>query len=794
MKRTSFFSFLLTLSLLIGATSPQKSEAWDFVAHCRALLKKRSFVVRKDSGREGLRLAALQGPFTKDNPLHVMIIDGGHPDPTHQDFLDAEGQSILREVTEQVMNQNLDRPVSWDPANEPEKKPHDLNSHRARFVSWWIGLWKHTEVGKTVDRAFRIRSLLFVTAVAAAYQSFTSDVTFGHSAQEILIGSGWESVIWWPTYLLLVKKVPLLADLKTAILRSKQVHSTHVTGTIGRGFEGMRDRIQVHTADMHLVGGIEPNSPAYLPGLISNNPRVRDLWYRIEGSLRKFRQRSNAFETEAKHFLETFFDLNHAYYANLAQHINKNNIRAVNMSYGIGRTRLIEAFLDLYRKHYGINAAAAFELSSYIAKTLAEGYKELFRACPNTAFFIAAGNDGSSVLDGESVFENIDESNVFVSAAATNGFELAEFSSFGHSDPKSAPVDSAGFGVDQVSSLPGGWEGPLSGTSMASPNNMLLFTYLIAADPSLTIQEALQILRRGSLHTESLRTEVHSGGVTVSELVLAEYLLHQIKKHGHLADFEIPPFLHVDPTLLKRAERPTNFAPASEGNGKDDDFSADTKGDPAAQTIFQNLKRIPAKVHEIDPLVVAHEFLIPILEGYLDHLNGVQSSQPATGIQWSEENVRLYLELISSYQVFAQRKLVPYFISEPGTVANSNMTLDLPAITEPFAAFVERTLQPLTERSYIQRLRNEDVFRLLAHTRYGPIPTQEELEGLMRTLIKTGITLHYLRATYTRIGIILEMRGVKGAREFTNHLLERSAHFVESAEAGDPTQPVAEAG
>ena len=89
--------------------------------------------------------------FVKNpRPVSVMIIDGGHPDSEHPDFANSKGESVVVNVPRLLIEGELQRPFGHDLNTELNElknasKP-DLNSWRARFVSWWSHYTKTSKV------------------------------------------------------------------------------------------------------------------------------------------------------------------------------------------------------------------------------------------------------------------------------------------------------------------------------------------------------------------------------------------------------------------------------------------------------------------------------------------------------------------------------------------------------------------------------------------------------------------------------------------------------------------------
>lgn len=484
--------------------------------------------------------------------IHVMVIDGDNPDWAHPWFYDQDGHSVIRPVDPFYIHEGL--PYRADPISPLE--PYHLELTQEQLLKHWAARfhlgWTDSALGKFIHYVTEWKRLAAMSFVVAAGMQWWAHPDMPWT--DILSaskGPAWNYFI--NTWILkgIVPVTPYLWFLVTYPVRrwmsknpdaidpkynipmimyrtSGMRHATHVTGTIVGNGESeqvtLKKDLVVHTLSFSELG-------------------LSDSSFQI-GPLRQLRQfirkgekiadqahgpRSAASRRSVRDFLEEYASLQRVYFVKLVKYINENNIRAANMSYGADSMGLRKALAAYFRSRDALNLGGAEKVGEFLARLQNESYQYLFRNCPNTAFFIAAGNDASPVHRSTELFTAIDEPNVFVGGAADKNLRMAFFSNYSEQ-----LTDSFGFGMDQHSSLPKGRQGRLSGTSMASPHLMSLDVMLLRLDPTLSIAERFSILRSGSVKVAELAEASNSHGFSVPHLVVAQYLLHKIKKRGHL--------------------------------------------------------------------------------------------------------------------------------------------------------------------------------------------------------------------------------------------------------------------
>lgn len=171
----------------------------------------------------------------------------------------------------------------------------------------------------------------------------------------------------------------------------------------------------------------------------------------------------------------------------IANYIRAHNIRVVNASLGFGRDYVADALRheqELYANDAEVQARA-----DVVHAHREETWRQVFAACPETLFVVAAGNSNRDVMEYGEVPANVERDNVLVVGAVDS---YGQWAAFTNSNPEQVRVFD--FGVAVPSLIPNGSTMPLSGTSMASPNVANLATKLFSLDGNLTPARAIAII------------------------------------------------------------------------------------------------------------------------------------------------------------------------------------------------------------------------------------------------------------------------------------------------------------
>ncbi|NOZ87861.1 MAG: S8 family serine peptidase [Deltaproteobacteria bacterium] len=171
----------------------------------------------------------------------------------------------------------------------------------------------------------------------------------------------------------------------------------------------------------------------------------------------------------------------------IADFINKKKIRIVSASLGFSKD-YVKAELRKETGKYKTEAAVD-ERAELIQRFRWMYWDYVFRHCPNTVFFIAAGNDNEDVKEYDVVAAGIDAPNMIVVGAVDKYGRWATFTNSNHDLVKVFEL-----GVAAESYLPDGSRLPLSGTSMATPNAAQTAGKMLAVNPRLTPEQIKRIL------------------------------------------------------------------------------------------------------------------------------------------------------------------------------------------------------------------------------------------------------------------------------------------------------------
>ena len=198
-----------------------------------------------------------------------------------------------------------------------------------------------------------------------------------------------------------------------------------------------------------------------------------------------------------------------AAFQQVGDYFRTKNVRVVNMSWGDDVT---EIELWLTKTSAEKDPEARKQFAQTIFKIWREAIDGAIRSAPATLFVCAAGNANNDTAFTEDVPASLHLPNVIAVGAVDQAGEETSFTGYGDT----VVVDANGFQVESY--VPGGTKLKFSGTSMSSPNVVNLAAKLIALDPSLTPEQTIALIKRGSDHSEDGRRNLINPKATVALL------------------------------------------------------------------------------------------------------------------------------------------------------------------------------------------------------------------------------------------------------------------------------------
>lgn len=195
----------------------------------------------------------------------------------------------------------------------------------------------------------------------------------------------------------------------------------------------------------------------------------------------------------------------------IGQYLQRENVQVANCSYGFGYPQASEVAKSLLSKLFVFSPSKKDidEVARVFINTMNEKQEQYYiKSAPKTLFVFAAGNDG---LDNDvypTAPNNISADNLIAVAATEGMTKLASFSNYGLKT-----VDVAAPGVEILSSIPGGGEFKVSGTSQAAPYVSNVASRISEINPKLSPREIKEILIGTVTKMPFLKGKVRSEGM-----------------------------------------------------------------------------------------------------------------------------------------------------------------------------------------------------------------------------------------------------------------------------------------
>jgi subtilisin family serine protease len=180
----------------------------------------------------------------------------------------------------------------------------------------------------------------------------------------------------------------------------------------------------------------------------------------------------------------------------MADYFRSRHVRVVNMSWG-DEPQEFEHWIS--KTGGGADPAVRKQRAAELFAIWRQAIETAIQSAPRTLFITAAGNSDSNPGFMEDVPASLRLPNLLTVGAVNQAGDETSFTSSG----EVVAVHADGYHVESF--VPGGERLKLSGTSMASPNVVNLAAKLFALDPSLTPEQVIELIRRGSTASEDGR-------------------------------------------------------------------------------------------------------------------------------------------------------------------------------------------------------------------------------------------------------------------------------------------------
>lgn len=195
-------------------------------------------------------------------------------------------------------------------------------------------------------------------------------------------------------------------------------------------------------------------------------------------------------------------------------YLKSNNVRVANGSFGTPYEAVINRFLAM--RAYRMSMSEIKYISKLYQKELLKKQEETLQLSKETLFVFAAGNSG---YDNDSrIFTpaNVNIDNALTVAATIDRDALPKFSCYGH---KTVHVAAPGVGI--ISSVPGNYIMPMTGTSQAAPYVSRVASQIIMVNSALSSYEVKKILISTVDKKDYLKGKVSSGGIVNDQRAIA---------------------------------------------------------------------------------------------------------------------------------------------------------------------------------------------------------------------------------------------------------------------------------
>lgn len=179
----------------------------------------------------------------------------------------------------------------------------------------------------------------------------------------------------------------------------------------------------------------------------------------------------------------------------ISDYFRTRNVRVVNMSWSDDPQ---EFELWLSKTGGGTDPAERKRGAQELYAVWHAAVASAIRNAPDTLFVCAAGNADSDASFQQAVQAGLRLPNLITVGAVNQAGDETSFTSYG----ETVVVHANGYEVESY--LPGGTRMKLSGTSMASPNVANLAAKLFTLDPTLTLPQVIELIRKSATTADEI--------------------------------------------------------------------------------------------------------------------------------------------------------------------------------------------------------------------------------------------------------------------------------------------------
>jgi subtilisin family serine protease len=176
-------------------------------------------------------------------------------------------------------------------------------------------------------------------------------------------------------------------------------------------------------------------------------------------------------------------------FAESVAYIRKADVRIANLSWGLSRAGIEQAFLA---HNLEPDPAARRTRVDHLFAMAETAMREAIASAPEILFVVAAGNNDIDLGFAQAVPAGLDLPNVLTVGAVDAAGRQTGFTSTG----QDVDLHANGYQIESV--VPGGARVRFSGTSMAAPQVANLAAKLLALHPRLTTAQLADLIRRGA--------------------------------------------------------------------------------------------------------------------------------------------------------------------------------------------------------------------------------------------------------------------------------------------------------